>query len=73
MEEGYIKLQCAIVQQAIKDFKKALRQKNAAHIQALERWFLSPWGQRLSENNGARIIAVIKQEVERASNGRKQN
>lgn len=66
MEEGYIKLQCAIVQQAIKDYKTALRKKDAPKISTLERWFLSPWGQRLSDNNGARIIAAVKQEVERS-------
>jgi len=76
MNEGYENLRCAILAQAVKDYRRALKFGGSRYgsqydIEALERWFLSDWGETLSCNNGARIIAKVKQEVRGRHNGRK--
>ena len=78
MNEGYENLRCAIVLQAVKDYRRALKFGGSRYgsrydIESLERWFLSDWGQTLSCNNGARIIETVKREVRGGKNGRKQN
>jgi hypothetical protein len=60
---GYGNLRVAILEQAIKDYKRALRRGNNYKITALERWFLSEWGELLSGNNGAYIIEKVKKEI----------
>lgn len=74
MPEGYEELRCAIVLQAVKDYRKALKYGKPHEAKALEKWFLSEWGQLLSRDNGAYIIEKVKQDVKGgAHNGRKQN
>lgn len=60
---GYERVRVAIIHQAIYDYKKALRKKNGGSIIALERWFLSGWGEALSGNNGAYIIEQCRKCV----------
>lgn len=54
--DGYKRVQCAIVEQAIYDYKKALKKRNGGKITYFERWFLSEWGEMLSGGNGKYII-----------------
>lgn len=63
MHEGYQALRVAILRQAIKDYKRALKQKNAGQIKRLERFFLSEWGELLSNNNGDVIIKNCKEKI----------
>ena len=62
-KDGYGNIRIAIVNQAIIDYKKALRTDNETKITALERWFKSEWGEMLSGYNGAYIIEKVKKEV----------
>lgn len=61
--KGYERVQFAIVTQAIKDYKIALKRKNKAQISELEQWFLSAYGQALSGNNGEFIIKKCRECV----------
>ena len=70
--DGYANLQIGIIQQAITDYKRALRQGYEGKARALERWFLSSWGEMLSGGNGIYIIEQVRKEVRR-KNGKKQN
>ena len=59
--EGYQRLRTAIVKDAVNDYHKALRKTDrigdvCREQIALENWFLSPWGQLLSGDNGELII-----------------
>lgn len=56
MNNGYENVRFAIVQQAVKDYKRALRKKDRYRIRYFEKWFRSGWGQLLSGNNGEYII-----------------
>lgn len=74
MPKGYEELMCAIVLQAVKDYRKALKHGTPREVLDLENWFLGEWGQLLSNDNGAYIIEKVKQDVKGgAHNGRKQN
>ena len=61
MNDNYELLRIAILSQAVKDYRKALRKKDEAKINYFERWFLSDWGQYLSEDIGEAIIEKCKQ------------
>ena len=59
--EAYERLRTEVVRSAVKDLEKAIkkskRQGSICNEQiALERWFLSKWGQLLSGDNGEYII-----------------
>ena len=61
--EAYERLRNEIVRQATNDLKRALRKsaREGAVCNeqiAMERWFLSPWGQMLCEDMGERIIEL---------------
>lgn len=61
MDDGYENLRVAIVSLAVKDLKNAMRRsermgRKCDRQKALERWFLSEWGQALSGGNGEEII-----------------
>ena len=61
MDDGYENLRVAIVSLAVKDLKNAMRRserlgRKSDRQKALERWFLSEWGQALSGGNGEEII-----------------
>lgn len=63
LNDRYERLKYAIVEQAIKDYKRALRKKNGGHIAYFERWFLSSWGEALSGGHGAYIIEQCRKCV----------
>lgn len=60
----YERLRAAILEQAIFDYKKALKKQNDSTIEALERWFLSPYGEFLSDDRGAYIIENCRKCVD---------
>lgn len=70
MEDGYINLAAAIVIQAQKDYRSALRTDNQFKITAIERFFLSDWGQLLSADHGEYIIKKERQGCLNESNGK---
>lgn len=65
--DGYERLRTEIVRSAVNDYKAALRrsaregQKCCKEI-ALERFFLSAWGQALSGDNGRFIIDKCRED-----------
>lgn len=65
MADGYELLIAAIIQQAIQDYRVALKDNTragAARATSLERFFLSEWGQLLSLGNGELIVSRVKAE-----------
>lgn len=57
---GYERVQAAIIAQAIKDYKTALKRKDYYKIKSLEKFFLSKWGEMLSNGNGNYIIELCR-------------
>ena len=55
-------LQTAIVQEAANDLRIAIRTHDESTVAALDRWFLSEWGQLLSFGQGEAIIRRMKKE-----------
>lgn len=62
VNEGYKYIRAAVLQQAVDDYADALKNGYGGAVLALERWFLSDWGQALSNSNGDRIIARVRKE-----------
>lgn len=62
MTNGYENVRVGILNQAIYDYKTALKKDDNGQIQHLEKWFLSEWGQMLSGGNGSYIIEKVKKE-----------
>ena len=56
IEDGYIKLAGAIVGGVANEYISALMSGSEKKCARLENWFLSPYGQLLSMNNGEGII-----------------
>ena len=67
MEECYINLIIAIIEQAKADYKNALRGKRTAEkektIRECERFFLSGWGDMLMNGNGEYVMQRCRKEV----------
>lgn len=67
MSDRYIDLAIAIIEQAKKDYKDALRGKRTEKKEIMkrecERFFLSEWGQTLTFGNGELIIERCRKEV----------
>jgi len=61
--EGYKYIRAAVLQQAVYDYKTALIRAHGGAAFSLERWFLSEWGQAISDNNGEKIIQRVRKEV----------
>lgn len=58
----YMMLRAEVVKAAVDDLKKAMRKSDRlGHVckeqETLEQWFLTPWGQALTDDNGEQIIA----------------
>ena len=62
-DDGLIYLCAAILKQAAKDYRKAAREGRHGKVIALERFFRSEWGQRLSRGNGELIIERLKEQT----------
>lgn len=63
--DAYTNVRTAIVQQAIADYRRALRHNDTRQIFYLERWFLGDWGEWLSGQHGAYIIERVRKEERR--------
>lgn len=57
-------LQTAIVMEAANDLRVAMQTHDEGMSAALQRWFLSEWGQLLSFGQGEAIIRRLKREIE---------
>lgn len=68
-EAGIDFLRYAIIESAIKDYRRALEKRNRGSIISLERFFLGEWGEKISGGNGQYIIENIRKQV--MNNGRK--
>lgn len=67
IDKRYIEFAGAIVRQAMLDYKAALKDDSAKAMKTrreCESFFLSKYGQRLSSDNGERIIKMCREEVE---------
>lgn len=63
IEKGYISLMAAIIEQAVTDYKQALKECDGRTIRECERFFLSEWGQALTWDNGENIMQRCRREV----------
>lgn len=64
MEEGYKNLRDAILSQAAKDWRTAMSKGYLSKAARIEKFFLSDYGQLLSEGSGRYIIKRLKEEFE---------
>lgn len=62
-EKGYFELRIAIIEQANRDYRNALKQNNKRQIAKLEKFYLSPWGVFITNDNGENIISRIRRET----------
>ena len=72
--EAYERLRTAVVKSAVSELRKAIRKSNrigsvCAEQKKLESWFLSPWGQMLSGDNGDFIIEKCHQTYTQKAHG----
>ena len=63
-EKAYEFIKIAVVQQAMEDYKTALKRGKQKKIAELEDFFKSNYGASLTFGNGEYIIRMIKEEVE---------
>lgn len=73
--EGYQRLRTEIVKDAVNDYHKALKKSDrigeiCREQTALENWFLSPWGQILSGDNGELIIEKCRANYKNIPNSK---
>jgi hypothetical protein len=61
--DGFDDLGFAIIRQAVDDYKKAIRTRDYFKITSLEKFFLSDWGQTLSDFRGEYIIDQVRKWV----------
>lgn len=59
----YEKLREAILLQAVRDYKAALKTYDTYNAGQMQRFFRSEWGQLLSEGTGERIITMCEESV----------
>ena len=62
-QNNYEYLMVAIVQQAVKDYRFALKKNNKKQMTRLEKWFLGDWAQLLSNDMGEIIIQKCREQV----------
>lgn len=62
-QNNYEYLTVAIVQQAVKDYRYALKRKNKKQAARLEKWFMDDWAQLLSNDMGEIIIKKCREQV----------
>ena len=65
-DDNYKLLIAAIIEQAVNDYRAALRSGRPERTQPLERFFLSEWGQLLTRGYGEDIIERVKREIKNA-------
>lgn len=65
----YSSLVAAIIEQAIKDLRKAKKKGDFTQAAYIRKWFLSDWGQSLTGGNGRLIIERVEREdIEKRQN-----
>lgn len=66
-KEGIDNLRCAVVEQAVKDYKALLTGKKLptsdCNISELERFFRSDWYKTLCDYDGERLMSQIKELI----------
>lgn len=62
-DKAFNNLAIAITQQAIEDYKTAVKSKKKRRIAEIEKFFNSKWGGRVTYNNGKYILRKIKEEL----------
>lgn len=62
-DEGYINLRTAILQQATKDYIKALQDGNHREAKKLECFFKGEWGEFLSGGHGDFLVSECKKRA----------
>lgn len=62
-EEGFENLRTAILQQAAKDYIKALQDGKQGEARKVERFFKSEWGEFLSNGHGDFLISECKKRA----------
>lgn len=62
IDDTHVFLKTAILKQAVNDYINALLIGDDREATYLERWFLSEWGEFLSNNNGDFIVTNVKKE-----------
>lgn len=72
--EAYGNLRIAILQQAVEDYRKAIKKTQSTDKyekrqgtytkNSLERFFLSEWGELLSGDNGQFIVDKLREEMQ---------
>lgn len=62
-QNNYEYLMIAIVQQAAKDYRTALKRQNKKQVVRLEKWFVGDWAQLLSNDMGEIIIKKCRSQV----------
>ena len=62
-QNNYEYLMIAIVQQAAKDYRTALKRQNKKQVVRLEKWFVGDWAQLLSNDMGEIIIKKCRAQV----------
>lgn len=75
--EAYERLRTEIVKSAVHDYQKALKKTDrigevCREQLSLEDWFLSPWGQLLSGDNGELIIEKCRGGYKKTPNRKNQ-
>ena len=71
--EGYMQLAAAILKEAADEYIFALSHgKDEKRIEKLEKFFLSKWGQQLSNYHGTAIIRNCKRIAEEKKRDRNQ-
>ena len=73
--EGVERLRIEIVKSAVDDYRKALKKSDrigevCKEQLSLENWFLSPWGQQLSGDNGELIIEKCRSNYKNVHNNK---
>lgn len=61
MNEGYKLLAAAIIERALLDYRQALSEKDEATIRECERFLCSQWFALLSDLDGEKLIAMVKE------------
>ena len=61
MNEGYKLLAAAIIERALLDYRQALDEKSESNIRECERFLRSQWFAFLSDLDGEKLIAMVKE------------
>jgi hypothetical protein len=63
INDNYIKLAGAIIEQVCEDYAIAVKFHDERQIKVLEKWFLGDWCDALTMGNGAYILQELKRQL----------